>query len=328
MARHARPTRTSALALLAAAAFTSGCVSRELRPLPPNAVRPVVAISSFENRSGVAGTTFPRQWNLGSGMAELLLDRMIESEQFVTVERLELDQVVNELTLQNLPLFRPEGRAQLGRLLNAKYLVRGTITEFSQVSGGSFWAWLRGLYTFGKSSTARVALSLTIVDVASGEILGSVQSEGYASAYEAYVEARYAGLAFGGDAFFQTPLGLATRDAIEDALIDLSERIPLIPWQPRVAAVRDDLVVINGGRDRGLTPGLRFKVRESPDRVTDPVTGNPLTEIAGAIIGEVEIIEIRPRAAVARIVGQSPEAPTGFERGQWLELDRGAARAP
>lgn len=323
------------LLTLGFAALLNGCASRSPRPLPPNAIRPVIAVSSFENRSGSAGTHYPSQWLLGSGMAEVLLERLVGAEQFVTVERLQLDSVVEELIRQEMPLFRTEGRAGSGNLLNAKYLIRGTVTEFSQVSGGSFWIWLRGLFLLGKSSTARVALTLTIVEVATGKIVGSVQAEGFASAYEAYLEANYAEVTFGGEGFYQTPLGEATSDAMEDALYELVDRIPIEVWKPRIAAVNDEFIVINGGHDRGLRTGLRFRVRETPELVTDPMTGDPLTELAGRVVGEIEICEIRPRAAMARVIttsiaedAQAFELP--FERGQWLEFmgDQSATDGP
>ena len=91
----------------------------------PDAIVPVIAVSSFENRSG-----FPGEWQLGSDMADLLVNELITSRNFTVVERREFDRILKELGLQQTPHFRAEGRMNRGRLINVHYLIRGTITDF------------------------------------------------------------------------------------------------------------------------------------------------------------------------------------------------------
>ena len=62
-----------------------GCVmtmTDSIPALPEDLHAPVVAVTSFENRSGFAG-----QWQLGSGMADLLVSELVHSRNFTVVER-------------------------------------------------------------------------------------------------------------------------------------------------------------------------------------------------------------------------------------------------
>ncbi len=288
----------------------AGPATRSIRPLGRDWVPPRVAVASFENRTGFEG-----QWRLGPGMADLLVSELVAARNFVVLERIQIGTVVDEINRQRHGLFRREGKVDEGRLDNAQYLIRGVITDFSQTSGGEFWMRMRRWLIGGGGYTARVSLTLTIVDVETGTIIDSVQSRGRARAREAYAQANYAGVEFGGSAFFQTPLGQATSDAIRDGLRGITQRMPRLPWTPMIADVEGTRVVINGGRQRGLRVGQVYRVRGQGKPVTDPLTGDLLEVLPGPIVGEIEVMEVRDNLSVGeRISGHV------LERGQTLEL--------
>lgn len=288
----------------------SGCATWESLPvpLPKEAVRPVVAVSSFENRSG-----FPGEWQLGGGMADLLVSELVLSKNFEVVERQHLETVVGELQRQKNEMFRPEGRLESGRLKNAQYLIRGVINDFSQVGGGAFAVTIRRLLFGGKGCNARVSLTLTIVDIETGVIVSSVQCKGTSRAREAYVEGSYKGVAFGGDAFFKTPLGQATRDAIRQGLKGIIREMPRRHWKPVIASVADGRIILNGGRDRGFREGRQYVVREAAQPVTDPTTGDLLTLLPGKEVGAIKVVKVEEEIAYAEAVKGE-----GFRRGQYL----------
>jgi curli biogenesis system outer membrane secretion channel CsgG len=302
------------MVLLLAAA--SGCVTGRVPPLPPNAVPPRVAVSSFENRSGFDG-----QWKLGPGMADLLISELVDSRNFVVLERGSLDKVVDEIARQSNRLFRPEGRVDEGRLDNAHYLIRGVITDFSQTSGGSLWLGLRHLFIGSGGYTARVGLTLTIVDIESGRIVDSVQCSGKARAGDAFAKGSYKGIQFGGRSFFQTPLGIATAAAIRQGLHGIVKKMPRIMWTPMIAEVDGSRIVLNGGRERGLQVGAVYQVRGKGTPVTDPLTGDVLDIMPGPAIGTLRIMEIRDQVSIAE-----PVSGHGFARGQTLERPLARAR--
>lgn len=296
----------------AASILFSGCSSfgRYYYPsLPASAIPQVVAVSSFDNRSGFAG-----EWQLGSGMADLLASELMQSENYILVERGNLQDVIRELNLQTDKHFRSEGKVEAGRLKNARYLIRGVINDFSQVGGSSFAVALRKLFFGGRGYVARVALTMTIVDVESGEVLDAVQCAGTARAGDIYAKTEYKGIAFGGDAFFKTPLGEATREAISAGVRKIIAKTPVVYWEPMIAELAvNNRIVVNGGKDRGMKIGKIFEARDSGKVITDPATGDKLSVIPGAAIGRIKITKVEDRISFAEAISGQ-----GFKRGHRL----------
>lgn len=287
--------------------------------LPEDRHAPVVAVTSFDNRAGFEG-----QWKLGDGMADLLVSELVKSRNFVVVERQHFDKITGELSRQQSGLFRPEGKTPVGRMKNAQYLIRGVINDFSHTGGGGFSvSVLRTLFLLGRSHTARVALTLTLVDVETGEILSAVQSTGVIRTSEAFAKASYDGVSFGGDVFFETPLGRATARAIYGGVKQLTRDMPENRWRPMISCIRDGAIFVNGGRDRGFKLNAEYIVRGPAEPVTDPATGNVLTYVPGAKIGTVKIIQVDNNVCYAK-----PLEGRGFERGQWLIKTAPNSRGP
>ena len=265
------------------------------------AVPPVVAVMDFENRASWAG-----QWNLSGGMADLLVARLMETRKVTVLERQNLKDVLEELERQGTDLFRPEGRAQRGRLKNAQYLMRGTINDFTVIEEGSGGFWSSFLRIFGRGSRARVALTVKVYDIENGEVLAAAKSDGTVSSSGGGAEITYKQVTFGGDSFFRTPLGKATEHALDRAVDRILDTLPIDFWAPRVADVIDlregTQVVINGGANAGLKVGDDFFVRDLPHIVTDPVTGNIIEQPAGEILGRVRVTEVLPQSAHAKIL--------------------------
>ena len=301
----------AALALLPALTLTSGCGTLgTASPPSKDAVLPVVAVSSFDNRSGFEG-----QWHLGNGMADLLVSELLQSHHFVVVERQEFDRLIAEIGLQGGQFFRPEGRVTPGRMKGAKFLVRGVITDFSQTGGGGLWLAMKNLFLMGRGYNARVALTLTLVDIESGQVVSSVQSIGLVRAREAYAETSYKGVAFGGDAFFRTPLGRAAASAIRSGVRQIIRQVPQDWWRPMIAEVRGRMLILNGGADRCFRVGDELVVRAPAQPVTDPATGDVLSFLPGPQVGRIRIVQVADRIAFAE-----PVSGSGFQRGQWLIL--------
>jgi curli biogenesis system outer membrane secretion channel CsgG len=271
----------------------------------------VVAVNSFENRSGFEGDS---QWRIGTGMADLLVNELVASKCFVVVEREQFAKIVEEIERQRNAHFRPEGRTQDGRMKNAHYLIRGVINDFSQVGGAALGVLIRKILFLGRGYTARVSLTLTIVEVETGQIVDSVHCTGTALAGEIYAAGKYENVVFGGEAFFKTPLGNATRAAIRDGVKAIIRKMPRTSWQPMIVSVTGKEVIVNGGHNRGLRAGQQYVVRTPAQAVTDPATGDILDYLPGTKIGTLRLAKVDEKLAYAEIV-----EGTGFERGQWLE---------
>lgn len=300
----------------------SGCnmtLVDSIPPLPEDVHAPVVAVTSFENRAGFDG-----QWKLGDGMADLLVSELVQSRNFVVVERQHFERITGEIDRQQSSLFRPEGKIKRGQMKSAQYLIRGVINDFSQTGGGGFSiSFFRNLFLLGRGYTARVALTLTLVDVETGQILSAVQSAGLVRTREAYAKATYDGVSFGGDVFFETPLGKATARAIYGGVKQISRDMPKNPWRPMISCVRNGTILINGGKERGFRVDASYIVRGPADPVTDPATGDVLTFVPGPKLGVIQIVQVDDKVAYAR-----PVEGREFNRGQWLMKATPQQRGP
>lgn len=305
----------TALALAAGIAAVSGCTTvydpyqqRRISVHDPRVIRPVVAIAEFDNRSSFSG-----KWQLGEGMADVLVTELVETRRVIVLEREQLGGLVSEIARQSRDLFRSEGRVQQGRLKNARYLISGAITDFTVTGDASGWFGTRKGNARTGGSRARVGLHLRITDIQTGEIIGSVKTGGHASAGFFSAAVDYPLFSFGGDAYFRTPLGRATEKAVDKAVGELLEVLPVETWQPRVADAAPDAIIVNGGRNVGLTEGDRFVVRGRGRAVTDPVTGDVLEMLPGPVQGKIEIYRVMAGSAMARLLeGRA-------ERGNMLE---------
>ena len=283
--------------LLVASLALPGCTSPRVALLDPPAkdeIRPILAVTSFDNRSG-----FPGQWALGEGIADLLVADLVASKHFVVVERRELNQVIGEINSQGSKYFRPEGKATAGRLKNVQYFIRGVITDFGHVAEASLKTQTKK-GVFGASGyTARVALTMTIVELESGQIVSSVSSDGYAEAGGGFAEGEYKGVRFGGDAFFRTPLGIATQDAIRRGLREIVKTVPKSHWVSRVAAVEGTKIFITGGSEQGQFVGQELDVLGPDKPIVDPATGDVIDLVPGGVIGRVRVSEAREKTSIA-----------------------------
>lgn len=291
-----------ALCLIAMLVVAVGCKSpfynpasvRDTGKADESFIRPVLAVSDFENRSNFSG-----QWNLGGGMAEMMIERLMAADAVTVLERKHIDGVVGEIVRQGRDLFRREGRVERGRLMNARYLIRGVVTDFTVTGDASGWFETARARSRIRGARARVGLYVTVSDVETGEIISAVRTEGAASRGGFGASVNYRQIAFGGDAYFRTPLGRATQSAMDRAVKRILKDIPSERWEPRVAEGGPDMVILNGGENVGLRVGQRFLVREEGRRITDPVTGDVLERIPGRVIGEVEIRSLQPLTAHA-----------------------------
>jgi curli biogenesis system outer membrane secretion channel CsgG len=289
-----KPIAAALMALWVCAGCGGGLGGRN----PEDYVKPTIAVMKFENRAG-----FALNWSLGDGMQEILVDRLLATGRFHVVERQDLGAVLQELQFQQNGVTRPQGKVATGRIRNCQYLIKGAVTDFGHIStntgGVSGLSW----DIFGGSNRAVMGIVLYVIDVESGEIIASENIEESVSAKDLSVKAAYTGLSFGGSAFYQTPLGRATRKVVERAVKRITAAIAAQPWQPQIALVQEDgSVVINGGRDRGVRSGAEFEVVDAGRPILDPATGDAIGQSAGRSIGRVIVHEVRERYSTATVV--------------------------
>lgn len=318
MARtHPRTGYVSAGLALAALVWLGGCRPLGIDPVEQS-LKPTVAVMKFECRAG-----FPMKWQIGTGMADILVDRLVATGKFRVIERPEIDAILREQSFQRSGVTRTQQRAKPGRLKNVQYLIKGTVTDFGHASSAGGFLGLDRLHVFHSATQAVMGLTLYVVDVESGEILCSESLQESVNASDTRVQAVYKGVSFGGQVFFTKPLGRATAKVIDRAIDRISDTIASRPWVPKIAQVRaGGLVVLNGGHNRRVGTGQRFAVLESGEPIIDPDTGDLLGEHRGRQVGTVVVQNVQWRYSEAKIV---EGAAKDFQVGQAC---RAAGRSP
>lgn len=272
--------------------------------------KPALAVTTFDNRSNA-----PLNWKLGESVAELLANSLYRTGQFRVLEREHLDAILEEQELQNTGVTRDERKVPVNRLKNARYLVKGSITEFANVNQSGLDLGIGSVRIGGGGVHAVVSIALKVTEVESGEILFSQVVSGKTYVGETAASTNYKDVSFGGTHFFQTPLGEALREALDDGVSSISKVLGQKLWRPTIASIDNRTIMLSGGKDRRMKIGTRWHVRRGGSEVRDPETGDLLGRATGEVIGTLLVLDVADRYSVASILDGE-----GFERGQKLEL--------
>ena len=206
-------------------------------PLPAVAQssRPTVAVLDLD--FGAVQQWWSGNWDIGKGVADLLVDELVNDGSFRVIERKRLDAILAEQNFSNSERADPSAAAvaKIGKALGVKYLVVGSITKFGTenrnlgVGGGAFGGGKFGLGKVGTSKgKATVALTVRMVDTSTGEIM--LSSKGQAESSRSGLLLGGGGGGYGGGAgqvemgssdFRETILGEATEKAVTQVLTNL-----------------------------------------------------------------------------------------------------------
>jgi hypothetical protein len=157
----------------------------------------------------------------------------------------------------------PSTAAKIGKILGAQYLVYGTVNEFEySKSGEKGGVRIAGLRVGAEQAKAHIGMDVRIVDAVTGEIPFSTRST--ANASRSGFKVGYSGSDFGANlaAFNKTPLGEATRKAIEDAVAKIVRDFggdaappPPVTWSGKLFVADGGTLVIKAGTKDGLKVG-------------------------------------------------------------------------
>jgi curli biogenesis system outer membrane secretion channel CsgG len=310
----------SGMALLALTAATPAFAQDALRAGPRLRIGVMdltgTALSIQQTSApGSSSTTFPipPPSDFARGLTQMLTTALAARPEFTVVERSQLDKVAAEQQLGASGRVEAKSAASLGRILGAQALITGDITEFTytQSSAGSKMSILKAVDSKLAAKmdrlTAQVALDLRIIDATTGAVIGSVRGQGSSSATGVSADYAKAGRELGIGGSKQTPLGAASREAIEKGVGELVKQLRRVPWQGRVADVRGDKVYINAGSDTGIRTGMQFDVFVQGDAIVDPESGATLGS-PDKEFGQLTITEVSPKFAVGRMTsGSAPK---------------------
>ncbi len=263
-------------------------------------LKKLVAVSKFENKTSIAGGGL---FDLDNGLADQLTDALVQSGQFVVLERETLGDVIQEQDMAASGRFQKSKTARTGKLTNAQILIKGTVTEFeSSASKSNSGINISGFSIGGKSASAHIGLIIRLIDTTTGEVLDSQRVEGNAKAGGLNLGVNYGNVNFGSKSFKATPLGKATQITIDKAVKYISSRLKNLPYQGRVVKVSEDVIYVSAGKKVGTSEGDVFSVYARGEELIDPDTG----EILGSDeekVGQIKIFSVQEKFSKARAVG-------------------------
>lgn len=250
------------------------------------------------------------------GLTEMLTSVLVRTNRFIVLERAALQQIEQEQALGQNRTTR-ETAAQQGAMLGAQALITGDITGFTfnkSSVGGSATNLIPGLNVAAERVSAEVIVDLRLIDPTSGQILFSSKGRGKASQTGVAADLAKGEKSYSADATMTTPLGQASRQAMQEAVVALLVGMPKVRWSARVVDVRDGVVYLGAAAADGMEPGLELEVYEMGQALVDPSTGESL----GAperMVGTIRIETVLERFSTAAVVRGE-----GLARGQVVRL--------
>ena len=273
------------------------------------AVSRFIAKSDFDARYGLS--------DVGGGLAAILTDALVESDQFIVVERTTLSDVLAEQQLKTSGLVNRESGPQLSQLVGASLLIMGSITEFSEKkSGMGFGIGFGGIGVSPQFRKGKVGLQIRVIDTTTGQVVSSYRVAESVKSKSLGINVNKEGVSLGSTIFGKTPLGQAVRKAVDRAVHKFAEEAAKQPWSGRVVDFEFGEVVINAGASSGVQVDDAFGIQRVLRTLTDPVTGQVLGQ-RSADIGQVVITRVEDGLAFGRFKTKWDVVP---ERGDLVKV--------
>lgn len=213
-----------------------------------------VAIARFSNETRY-GRTFQTDANndpLGKQASDILSTRLVDSQQFIVMERPDLNKVQLEQTL-----------AQGSHLVGVDTLIIGSLTEFGRSTSGK-----SGFLSSTKVQNAHAKVDARLVDVRTGQVFFATSGTGDASTESGEVAG------YGSHANYDGTLNdKAISAAISDMIGRLVSKLQERPWRTDILKTEGDRVFIAGGARQGLKIGDLLTVYRSGEKVTSTQSG-------------------------------------------------------
>ncbi len=258
-----------------------------------------VAVMNFEygTVSSYVAQIFGTNVDIGKGIADMLVDRLVNDGTYSVIERKALDKLIAEQNFSNSDRADPSSAARIGKLLGVDAIIVGSITQFGRddkslnLGGVGAAAGKFGLGGIGKKeSKAVVQITTRMVNVETGEILASAQGLGESKRGGVSLLGAGAGPGgFGGGGvdmkssnFGATILGEATNEAVTKSATQLNAvaaKLParaVAPVDGLVADVSGNSLVLNVGTKAGVKVGDKLTVARMGREIKDPATGKVL----------------------------------------------------
>ena len=206
---------------------------------------------------------------LGKQLTDMMSKALVESGQFVVLERPDLGRLVAENNFAGTSIQK----------VGADVLVIGSLTEFGRKTDGK-----SGFLSKTKRQMATAKVDIRLVDTATGRVIFATSGAGQATNEAGNV------LGFGGRSTYDGTLNdKAIEHAISDAVNGLVSELSDQPWKTYFISVTKDMLIMAGGKSQGIRVGDRFVVKTQGKKVKNPQSGFMIT-LPGKEIATIEVV--------------------------------------
>jgi curli biogenesis system outer membrane secretion channel CsgG len=269
---------------------------------------------------------FGSNQDVGKGIADMLVDKLVNDGVYSVIERKELDKVIKEQNFSNSDRADPSSAAKIARILGVDAIIIGSITQFgsddkkTDIGGGALGN-VTGRFGLGgvRKTNAKAVVSVTarMIDTSTAEILASSTGHGeesrsgtgiIGSGGSVYGPQAGGGFDMTSSNFRQTILGTATSKAVEDVAKQLEAKAGSLPTQVieisgLVAdAAPDGTLIINVGSKAGVKVGDVLVVKHKGREIHDPATGKLLRSMDQQI-GTMKVTDVDSDSATGKFTG-------------------------
>jgi curli biogenesis system outer membrane secretion channel CsgG len=201
-------------------------------PLPPySGPKARIAVAEFEVKAAKA------RRSIGTGLREMLITTLVNSNRFSVVERQALKAAMQEQELAASGAAQAGGPRR-GNLKTADLIITAAVTEFQPhsvggnagiIGGHSLGGALIGGIIAGSMNKAHMALDIRVIDASTSEILSATRVQGNASDFAGGFGIALFGegvLASGLSGYANTPMEKAIRVCIIESVKYLAQTLP------------------------------------------------------------------------------------------------------
>jgi curli biogenesis system outer membrane secretion channel CsgG len=287
-----------------------------------------VAVMNFDYATvqSYVSSIFGSNQDVGKGIADLLVDKLVQDGVYSVIERKALDKILAEQNFANSDRADSNTAAKIGKVLGVDAIIIGSITQFGRDDkktdiGGGALGGVTGRFGLGgvRKSESKAVVQITgrMINTSTAEILASVTAKDESTRSGTGLigaGGSYAGMAGGAldmksSNFANTILGEAVTKTVTSLAQQLEQKAATLPAAEispidgLVADVQPDgSMIINVGSKAGLKVGDTLQVKRQGRAITDPATGKVLRRVETPL-GKVLITEVEADSASGKYTG-------------------------
>jgi curli biogenesis system outer membrane secretion channel CsgG len=214
-----------------------------------------IAVGRFTNETQY-GRAFLQDEDLdplGKQTSDILVSKLIESDNYIVLERQDLSKIEKEQKISGLS----------NELVGAETLILGSVTEFGRSTTGK-----KGFLSSTKIQTARAVVELRLVDVKTGHAFFSVSGSGKAQTESGEI------FGFGSKAKYDATLNdKAISAAISSVINELIQKLEEKPWKTEILSKNGKNIYIAGGKYQGIKKGDILSIKKPGKTIKSNQTG-------------------------------------------------------